>query len=331
MINQFPDYISINLSILVKPYYLGNTEFFLHALHHTGKSLGDRDVHLYALRNTPVNVYPYRSIVDTIVDIMQLPPERIYIHVRDTDFQHHGVTVIPYNNWDESWRIRDLNTYLLDLSPSSLDLDVPRFGCLFGRMQLGRALLAYHLESQHPKQSFVVFQAHRDQLDHQIFGIEQHFREMHHWWRHRDNPPISQRSAHDTGQFDWPENIITYPTMSRHFQIEIVAETDYYRCGDYTEKTWRCLATGKPFVLLCGAGSLSRLRDLGFRTFAPVIDESYDEIDNFHDRVSMICGEIDRLAGISDSDWRSMVKDLYDIAAENRDFYQTWYPDISTP
>ena len=43
-----------------------------------------------------------------------------------------------------------------------------------------------------------------------------------------------------------------------------------------TEKTLRPIACGHPFVLAAGPGALSYLRNYGFRTFEPWIDESYD-------------------------------------------------------
>ena len=42
---------------------------------------------------------------------------------------------------------------------------------------------------------------------------------------------------------------------------------------------------GRPFIMLGGANYLKQLRRLGFKTFAPVIDESYDEITDFETRI----------------------------------------------
>jgi hypothetical protein len=48
-----------------------------------------------------------------------------------------------------------------------------------------------------------------------------------------------------------------------------------------TEKTFKPIKHGQPFVIVGGPGSLQVLRDLGYRTFDHAIDNSYDlELDN---------------------------------------------------
>ena len=59
--------------------------------------------------------------------------------------------------------------------------------------------------------------------------------------------------------------------------ISVVLETVFDQGGVHlTEKTLRPIACGHPFVLAAGPGALSYLRNYGFRTFEPWIDESYD-------------------------------------------------------
>lgn len=48
-----------------------------------------------------------------------------------------------------------------------------------------------------------------------------------------------------------------------------------------TEKIFKPLAYGMPFMVIGKKGSLQRLRDLGFQTFPEWFDESYDEESNF--------------------------------------------------
>ena len=45
-----------------------------------------------------------------------------------------------------------------------------------------------------------------------------------------------------------------------------------------TEKTFKCLKHGHPFIIVGAAGSLAALRSLGYRTFDSAIDNSYDLI-----------------------------------------------------
>lgn len=66
-----------------------------------------------------------------------------------------------------------------------------------------------------------------------------------------------------------------------------------------TEKTFKPIALGMPFILVAAAGSLEYLRMYGFKTFADVIDESYDEeLDGFAriEKVTKLLREIDSLS-----------------------------------
>jgi hypothetical protein len=75
----------------------------------------------------------------------------------------------------------------------------------------------------------------------------------------------------------WQQSTSTYHTLWPKYQIECVAETDVFSNSWFTEKTARCLASGKPFVLFSGPDSLKTLKKFGFKTFNDVIDESYDD------------------------------------------------------
>jgi hypothetical protein len=65
-----------------------------------------------------------------------------------------------------------------------------------------------------------------------------------------------------------------------------------------SEKTYRPIANLQPFLLIGSAGSLRHLRAMGFRTFAPFIDERYDEEADHERRMLLLLAEIDRLAAL---------------------------------
>ena len=55
-----------------------------------------------------------------------------------------------------------------------------------------------------------------------------------------------------------------------------------------TEKTGKAMMSNKPFIVLGSKNFLKNLRGLGFKTFHPVIDESYDEIDDLIERTKAV-------------------------------------------
>lgn len=78
---------------------------------------------------------------------------------------------------------------------------------------------------------------------------------------------------------------ISEPIMENSW-YSVVAETVTNNdCFFVTEKTAKPLMAGRPFIMLGGQHYLKRLRSLGFKTFAPVIDESYDEIADEQNRI----------------------------------------------
>jgi hypothetical protein len=62
-----------------------------------------------------------------------------------------------------------------------------------------------------------------------------------------------------------------------------------------SEKIMKPLAYGHPFLLFCSAGALATLRDLGFKTFGDVFDESYDLIESPQLRFEHLLREVDRI------------------------------------
>jgi hypothetical protein len=79
----------------------------------------------------------------------------------------------------------------------------------------------------------------------------------------------------------------------------VVTETVFYgRRHHLTEKTFKPIALGMPFVLASTAGSLEYLRSYGFQTFGQFWDESYDqELDDSVRlaKIAQLLGQLDRL------------------------------------
>jgi hypothetical protein len=91
-----------------------------------------------------------------------------------------------------------------------------------------------------------------------------------------------------------------YLESSNYFKskISIIAESEYMDTPDnpfnfkvnkseyftkirhLTEKIWREIACGNPFVIIGNRNTLKHIRDIGFKTFDSLIDESYDYMDD---------------------------------------------------
>lgn len=108
---------------------------------------------------------------------------------------------------------------------------------------------------------------------------------------------------------------ISVPIMENSW-ISVVAETiDDNDIFFVTEKTAKPLMAGKPFIMLGGVNYLKHLRNLGFETFAPVIDESYDDVVDYHQRVKMAFRSFKAL---SEQDPKEIMAKLSPILQHNR-------------
>ena len=107
-----------------------------------------------------------------------------------------------------------------------------------------------------------------------------------------------------TIDFDDLENVWGFnfenkePYLSSY--IHITSETNFFEIGGYfSEKTWKPIGNLQPFIFVGPAYGLNELKKLGFKTFSPFIDESYDlELDPTI-RFKMIISEIERLSKLS--------------------------------
>jgi hypothetical protein len=86
--------------------------------------------------------------------------------------------------------------------------------------------------------------------------------------------------------------------------FSVVSETTFYSTDltqnsrFVTEKTFKAIMMNHPFIIVSLPGSLEVLKDLGYKTFSPWINESYDQEKNDLERMLMIVDEIKRLSNL---------------------------------
>ena len=85
-----------------------------------------------------------------------------------------------------------------------------------------------------------------------------------------------------------------------------------------TEKTNKPIACCKPFIAFSTPYFLEDARQLGFETFSPYINESYDlETDN-QKRLNMIVDEIERITNLPADEYSTLVENCHSIAVRNQ-------------
>ena len=104
--------------------------------------------------------------------------------------------------------------------------------------------------------------------------------------------------------------------------IEVVLETLFDDSRNHlTEKLLRPIACGMPFIAVATPGSLAYLRDYGFKTFSPLINEDYDQETDSSKRLDMIIAEMNRIAKLDRADKIVLWEKLYEIADYNKKWF----------
>lgn len=85
----------------------------------------------------------------------------------------------------------------------------------------------------------------------------------------------------------------------------------------FSEKIFKPIICKHPFILVSRPHSLTYLKKMGYKTFHPYIDETYDEIENDEQRLIAIVNEVERLSKQTDNEWIEWLTNIQDIVEHN--------------
>ena len=105
----------------------------------------------------------------------------------------------------------------------------------------------------------------------------------------------------------------------RDTYFSLVTETVFnYPYSFRTEKIWKPIGVGHPFIAVANAGFYRDLHRMGFKTFEHLIDESFDSIENSQDRIERIATVVEDLCS---QDLASFYKECYNVCKYNQEHY----------
>ena len=84
-----------------------------------------------------------------------------------------------------------------------------------------------------------------------------------------------------------------------------------------SEKSWKPIMMKHPFILIGPHRALNMLKNAGYQSFHPFIDETYDHVEDDHTRMEMAWQEITRLITMSDDEWLLIQKKIAPIIEHN--------------
>lgn len=106
--------------------------------------------------------------------------------------------------------------------------------------------------------------------------------------------------------------------------FSVVNETTFYshyspnESRFASEKIFKPIAVGHPFIFVTVPKSLQVLRDLGYKTFHPYINESYDEEFDNNMRLKKVLREIERLCNMTDDEVVEFINNVRPICEHNQ-------------
>lgn len=186
-----------------------------------------------------------------------------------------------------------------------------------GRWSLWRLKLIYELDQAFPDDTFIThnknnslfFLKNANEFDKELQWLETKTFDV--------DPNIDPENVYPV---DYKKAYGYYHSIWNRYKIEVVLETDEYQNQWFTDKIGKCLATGKPFVLVAGTGSLHNLKNLGFKTFDNWIDESYDQCRSPSQRIQHIVASLQALYNHTNQTF--IIDEMNNRAKENVEIFK---------
>lgn len=246
--------------------------------------------------------------------------DQIEIHTGNVLETYDRFAVIKHPEWMFELRTFQEQAHLI----SSTKNITKHFGCLIGRSNINRLILASHLWCNYRNQTLLTYHFnpgedfHREHLGLEdiiyYFGINS--KEFEEAITLLKQGPLLK------------DSIDTYPIINhsviknpcqwyQDFFIDIVCET--FSNGQVffvTEKFWRAVITKTPFIIQGAQHTLSRLKQLGFKTFDRWWDEGYDE-DPYLYSVQEIKKVLHNISKLTIVEINAMYKDMTSVLDHN--------------
>jgi len=104
--------------------------------------------------------------------------------------------------------------------------------------------------------------------------------------------------------------------------VHLVNETVFYAPKLHlTEKIFKPIVAGRPFILAAAPGNLAYLRSYGFQTFDKWIDESYDTITDPDCRLDAIANQLAQIAKLSQPALQELYAEMRPVLEFNRNHF----------
>ena len=116
---------------------------------------------------------------------------------------------------------------------------------------------------------------------------------------------VSDKSTFEIYQNDTVNRVLKSTDISVIIETLFPYGEDAFHC---TEKTWKPILFYKPFIIFGSHLYLKNLRKMGYCTFDPYIDETYDTIEDPKERSAAIVKEIKRISELDSEEFAKLME-----------------------
>jgi len=135
----------------------------------------------------------------------------------------------------------------------------------------------------------------------------------------------------DTELFENKQGFYTGDTLSNHYldsYFNITTESFFFEpITTFTEKILKPIIGLQPFIVISTFNYLKKLKELGFKTFDSIWDESYDNEKDNVNRILKIFDLIDEISTWDIAECNKTYKSVLDICIYNRNHLYDMYDD----
>jgi hypothetical protein len=249
------------------------------------------------------------AVIETVIKNLNLTPDTCYIYGYD-DLAISNSTFVKLDviqMWC-SLVYQELKDYQHNLKYFN-----KKFAALFGRHDLYRLKITKHLYQNYRNDCVL---SYNSKIGAWHPRLESYFADDKEWYQ--THCPILLDFDGDQGWVPYQRSLQEIAKHTDTYFLELVAETDTHSNKFFTEKTLKNFYIQKPFILMSGQHSLLELQNRGFRTFAPWINETYDQISCPNKRLYTILSEIDRISTLSLDDLNCMYQEMLPVFEHNK-------------
>ena len=137
--------------------------------------------------------------------------------------------------------------------------------------------------------------------------------------RYKNNATTDNYIKFELFNNEWGE-IYLHPAPYIDTYFSVVSETVFDVPYSFrTEKIWKPMVMGHPWIAVANTGFYRDLHNLGFQTYSHVIDESFDFIENGQDRLDRI---VDIVQDLCSQDLAAFLTECYNVSKYNQQHHR---------